>query len=196
MLKIRKQPSIAANSLTILIVGLLSVPMFIAMENWLHDFVWNPTPWQHWYGWIAWALTWMYAALFWLLALIGRYLMPWTPLIVLLYIAACNVEKKKLKREGYEKWVTFQTRVLVRSFKEGSFGNNQVEAFLNAINLATLAHMPAHDIENWVLNGIIQSDKDRKILGVHQIEISYPYDDQGMPNVPTMFVDGAPCLIH
>ena len=80
MIKVTKQKSLLVQAIVTLVIGMLSIPVFQTLTEWLGSLVWPWSPWEQWYGWIAYATVWVYALIAWAFSWVAQYIMWFTPM--------------------------------------------------------------------------------------------------------------------
>lgn len=198
MIKVTKQQSLFFQSVVILAVGMLSIPVFQSLTVRLDSFVWPFSPWEHWYGWGAYLIVWIYAFIAWAFCWVSQYIMWLTPLVVIMLAVLTIKERRSIIVEGYKKLVLFQTRNLSKSWVQGKgFGKVQLSSFLNATHLALSAQIPKKDLQMWFLLGFRQGNTNAdKILEKNKFEIIYSPRNGNLASLPEMLRNGKLCPTH
>ncbi len=197
MIKVTKQQSLFVQATVMLVVGMLSIPMFQVLTKWLGGFVWPCSPWEHWYGWVTYVFIWIYAFLAWAFCWVAQYVMWFTPIVVLVFVIATLKERYQLKVEGYKKAVLFQARQLAKTWQQGrGFGKYELDAFLNVSHLALEAGIHQKDMQLWFLWGLRQgSINANQILEDSDFELLYP-STRDLATLPELWVGDKPCPVH
>jgi hypothetical protein len=193
MLTIRKQQSLVYPYVVFVTVGLASTFVFAWLERTLNPFVWPFSPWEHWYGWLAYAIVWIYALIAWAFSWVAQYLMWLSPLAVLGMSIDRHREQRRARDEGYEKIFVFHVRNLVRSWGTAGFGKDQLNAFLNVANLCMHAGIKPSTLQKWFYTGFSQSKYGADELRGKLFELEYTDNGTLVPDL-VLKLDGQICL--
>lgn len=136
----------------------------------------------------------VYIGLAWLICWVGNNTIWFVPFLVVSFTISFLKSRRALNWQASRKIVMFQARKLGKTYKDGSFGKDELSAFLNAVHLACCLGISARQIVDWLWEAFDALNNTSLDVLLHDSSFVIQFDDGLIPDeggfLPKLLISG------